>query len=48
MDPVTYEIIGAAYRELEEKESWLAGAQNLADVALFSQEAADNYRQSRK
>ncbi len=48
MDPVTYEIIGAAYRELEKKEPWLVGAENLADVAVFSQEAADNYRQGRK
>lgn len=48
MDPVTYELIGAAYGELEEKEPWLAGAVNVADVAIFSQEAAENYRQSRK
>ena len=48
MDPVTYELIGAAYGELEEKEPWLVGAVNVADVAVFSQEAAENYRRSRK
>lgn len=43
MDPATYELIGAGYRELEEKEPWLIGAKNLADVAIFSMEAAQNY-----
>lgn len=47
MDPATYELIGTAYRELEEKEPWLEGARNLADVAVFTQEAAENYYQDK-
>ena len=43
MDPATYELIGEAYRELEEKEPWLRGARNLADTAVFTVEAAQNY-----
>ncbi|TVY10494.1 beta-galactosidase trimerization domain-containing protein [Paenibacillus cremeus] len=39
MDEATYELIGAAYREVEQKEPWCAGAQSIADVALLSVEA---------
>lgn len=42
MDPATYRMIGRAYREVEEKEPWLAGAVNEADVALLSAEAVKN------
>lgn len=40
MDAATYELIGTAYREVERKEAWCAGATNVADVALLSLEAA--------
>ncbi|HJA65601.1 MAG TPA: beta-galactosidase trimerization domain-containing protein [Candidatus Mediterraneibacter cottocaccae] len=43
MDLTTYELIGEAYRELEEKEPWLRGACNLADTAVFTVESAQNY-----
>lgn len=43
MDLATYALIGEAYEELEQKEPWLKGAQVLADVAVFSQESAENY-----
>jgi len=36
MDNATYTLIGAAYSELERKEPWLCGAENIADVALLS------------
>lgn len=43
MDMTTYGIIGAAYSELEEKEPWLEDAHNIADIAVFTVEAAENY-----
>ncbi|WP_409344470.1 beta-galactosidase trimerization domain-containing protein [Paenibacillus sp. MBLB4367] len=39
MDEATYALIGAAYREVAEKEAWCVGVRNLADVALLSVEA---------
>lgn len=39
MDMVTYELIGKAYAELEEKEPWLDNVKSVADVALMSPEA---------
>ncbi|MFD0670676.1 beta-galactosidase trimerization domain-containing protein [Cohnella sp. GCM10027633] len=39
MDEATYKLIGAAYREVAEKEAWVVGASNVADVALLSLEA---------
>ncbi len=39
MDMVTYELIGAAYKEIEEKEPWLDGVESVADVAVLSIEA---------
>ncbi|MCA0753548.1 beta-galactosidase trimerization domain-containing protein [Paenibacillus sp. N4] len=39
MDEATYALIGAAYREVEDKEAWCAKATNVADVALLSLEA---------
>ena len=38
MDAVTYELIGKAYGELEEKEPWLENAESIADVAVLSPE----------
>jgi len=36
MDESTYTIIGEAYREVEKKEPWCRGSQNIADIALLS------------
>ena len=43
MDMATYELIGAAYSELEACEPWLDGAVNKSDIGVFTVEAADNY-----
>lgn len=43
MDMATYNLIGAAYKELEEKEPWLDHVTAKADIALFSTEAAATY-----
>ena len=43
LDPATYDLIGAAYGELEQKEPWLDGARPVTDVAILSQEAVANY-----
>ncbi|MBR4890596.1 MAG: beta-galactosidase trimerization domain-containing protein [Clostridia bacterium] len=39
MDLATYKLIGAAYKELEEKEPWLDNVTPKSDIALFSTEA---------
>lgn len=39
MDIATYKLIGAAYKELEEKEEWLDNVHQITDVALFSYES---------
>ena len=39
MDMTTYELIGQAYSELEEKEPWLYNVESAADVAVISPEA---------
>lgn len=36
MDESTYRLIGAAYREIEEKEPWLRGSRTVSDVAVLS------------
>lgn len=36
LDESTYEIIGEAYREVAQKEEYVIGAKNLADVAILS------------
>ena len=38
-DMVTYELIGAAYSEIEEKEPWLDNVSSVADIGLLSYEA---------
>jgi hypothetical protein len=43
MDAATYALIGAAYAELEAAEPWLEGAENIADVGVFTAESAENY-----
>ena len=39
MDMVTYDLIGSAYSELEEKEEWLDNVESVADIAIISLEA---------
>ena len=41
LDESTYELIGKAYREVEQKEPWCIGAKNVADIAMFSCEAVN-------
>ena len=43
MDMATYELIGAAYQEVEEKEGYLEGARNVADIAVLGVEAVNSY-----
>lgn len=38
MDMATYRLIGAAYKEVEEREPWLYGSTAVADVALLTVE----------
>ncbi|MDF2958807.1 MAG: hypothetical protein K0S39_542 [Paenibacillus sp.] len=48
MDPATYELIGAAYSEVEQKEAWCEDAQGIADVALLSYEAAASSKEEKR
>jgi len=41
LDESTYDLIGAAYAEVEAKEPWCEGARNVADVAVISSQALD-------
>lgn len=41
MDMDTYELIGQAYGEIEQKEAWCKGAVNLADIAILGDEAVN-------
>ncbi|MBQ9544717.1 MAG: beta-galactosidase trimerization domain-containing protein, partial [Clostridia bacterium] len=43
METATYDLIGAAYSEIEEREPWLDGVESVADIAVLSQEAINNY-----
>lgn len=43
MDEATYDIIGRAYAEAEEKEPWIDGAENIAEIGVLSVEAVENY-----
>lgn len=40
MDIATYDLIGKAYKEVEEKEEWCFDTDNIADIAVLSTEAA--------
>ena len=42
MDMATYNTIGAAYKEIEEKEPWLDNVTPITQVALLSPEALEN------
>lgn len=41
MDESTYKLIGSAYAEIEAKEPWCIGAENVADIGLLSSEAVN-------
>lgn len=45
MDMATYKLIGRAYSEIEQKEPWLKGFKNIADIAVLGNEAISNYYQ---
>ena len=44
MNMATYNLMGKAYSLIEEKEPWLNGAVNVADIAVLSQEATTKSR----
>ncbi len=44
MNMATYNLIGKAYSLIEEKEPWLNGAVNVADIAVLSAEAVTGNR----
>lgn len=44
MNPATYNLIGKAYSLIEEREPWLDGAVNVADIAVLSEEAVTGNR----
>jgi hypothetical protein len=49
LDESTYELIGEAYADVEQKEPWCAGTANVADIGLLSSAAvmgAQNRRES--
>ena len=39
LDQTTYEIIGAAYSEVEKKEEWCRDARSLAEIAVLAEES---------
>ena len=41
MNRSTYALIGKAFAEVEEKEPWIVGAKNIADIAVLSTEAVE-------
>lgn len=43
MDLATYELIGTAFREVEAKEKWICGAENIADIAVLDADALRSY-----
>lgn len=47
LDATTYRNIGGAYREVEAKEAWCAGARPVSDIGVLSSEAENHtHRQS--
>ena len=42
LDPSTYEVIGAAYREVREKEPWCRDAKQVFDIAVLSSESENH------
>jgi len=47
MDMSTYELIGEAFGELEEKEPWLDGVSTVCDIAVLSKESIANRNSSK-
>ncbi len=47
MNTATYNLIGKAYSLVEEKEPWINGALNIADIAVLSAEAVTGRRDSK-
>lgn len=47
MNEVTYSLIGKAYGRIKEREPWLEGAENIADIAVFSAETLSGRRESK-
>lgn len=47
MNPATYSLIGKAYARIEEREPWLNGAVNVADIAVLSVESTSKDREVR-
>lgn len=43
MDPLTYEIIGKAYSEIETKEPWCDDVTSVVDVAVLSAETVESH-----
>ena len=39
LDPATYQLIGAVYQSVAEKEPWCAGARPVTEIAVFTPEA---------
>ncbi|MBP5274497.1 MAG: alpha-L-fucosidase [Abditibacteriota bacterium] len=46
LDKSTYSLIGSAYKEVEAKEKWCAGARRVADIAVLSREAETGRREA--
>ena len=44
LNPATYNLVGKAYSLIEEKEPWLNGAVNVAEIAVLSAEAVTGNR----
>ena len=44
MDMTTYELIGEAYSELEQKEPWLDNVSSVVDIAILSAESTINHK----
>jgi hypothetical protein len=42
LDPSTYEVIGAAYREVRDKEPWCRDAKQVFDIAVLSSESENH------
>ncbi len=47
MNMATYNLIGKAYAQVEQREAWLNGAVNLADIAVLSEEAVMGSRNAK-
>lgn len=47
MNEVTYSLIGKSYGRIEEREPWLNGAENVADIAVLSIEALTDDRDTK-